>query len=83
MIRWPMIRKSGLGPSLVAQAPPRARHYIQMYQSKLTNHLDGGHMATESIISITLVLRKRMQQEDDHEVVLAEGGKPPNKNKAD
>ena len=40
-------------------------------------------MATESITFITLVSRKRMQQEDDHEVVLAEGGKPPNKNKAD
>ena len=83
MIRWPMIGKSGLGPSLVAQAPPRTCHYIRMYQSKLTNHLDGGYMATECIILPTLVLRKRMQQEEDHEVVLAEGGKPPNKNKTD
>ena len=54
-----------------------------MYQLKLTNHLDGGYMATECIILPTLVLRKRMQQEEDHEVVLAEGGKPPNKNKTD
>ena len=83
MIRWSMTRKSDLEHSLAAQAPPQACHYIQIYQTKLTNHSDGGYMATESITFITLVSHKRMQQEDDHEVVLAEGGKPPNKNKAD
>ena len=40
-------------------------------------------MATECIISPTLALHKRMQQEEEHEVVLAEGGKPLNKNKTD
>ena len=68
MSHWPMIRKSGLEPSLVAQALLRACHPIQIYQLKLTNHLDGGYTDIECTILPTSASRKRMQQGEDHEI---------------
>ena len=68
MSHWPMIRKSGLEPSLVAQALLQACHPIQIYQLKLTNLLDGGYMDIECTILPTSASRKRMQQGEDHEI---------------
>ena len=83
MILRPTTRKSGHEYSSAAQAPPQVCHYLQIYQTKLTDHSDGGYAVTENITFTTLVSHKRMQQEDEHEVVLAEEGKPPSKSKAD